>query len=173
MTWIPDWITACVAVAALIAAVWATVTSRALLKVERERDEERRRLDSASQASLLSAWAVFCPNVEKSEDHGQSGVAVTNHSNAAFYDVRIECQGQQGKPQPPIELTILPSGTYVMLGHPKFHWTFPLQPDEVAGPIRPITKHEKWRVTSIEMTDANGLRWRRTGGVLERLTDAA
>lgn len=173
MMWIPDWITALVAVAALIAAIWATVTSRALLAVERERDDERRKLDSASQAALLSAWAVFCPNAEKSEDQRQSGVSVTNHSSAAFYDVRIQSQDHMGKTQPAIEMTIMPTGTYVILGHLTFHWTFPLQLDEAQGPIRPITKHEKWRVTSIEMTDANGLRWRRTGGVLARLDNAA
>jgi len=169
-TSIPEWITAVVAVAALVAAIWAGWTSWSLLKTEVRRDRASDERTRREQATHIAGWTVYCPEAEDAER--KDGVSVKNASTAAVYDVVIESGASDGSARPPLTMTILPPGEFVVLVDPKYHWSFPLMPTEVGGVVRPITKHTKWQVISLTFTDAQGTRWQRVGARLTPIEGA-
>lgn len=81
----PAWITASVALAALVAAGWAGHSAAALLRVERQREDRTERLESerresaarAEQADRVAAW----------NDRGR--FVVLNGSNLPIWDVKL------------------------------------------------------------------------------------
>lgn len=169
MTSIPDWITAGVAVFALLAAVWAGLTSRSLLKVELARNEESALRTERDQASHLAAWTVFCPELQDGEP--RDGVFVKNSSPSAVYNVVIESNDREGGRRAPLKMSIAPPGDFLIRSNRTYHWAFPISPAEVGSAIRPITKQVDWQVTSVSFTDAQGTHWRREGALLSRVND--
>lgn len=161
---IPDWITAAVAVAALLAAVWAGLTSRSLLKVELKRNQITEDRAEREQASHVAAWTAFCPDVD--DGGAKDGVFIKNSSTAAVYDVVVESNGRDGAAQPALKMTILPPGEYFVRADRQYHWAFPVSPAELGTPIRPITKHLGWQVQALTFTDAQGTGWQRRGAQL-------
>lgn len=163
-----DWITALTALGALIAAVWAGLTSKRLYEIEAKRDvvsDERR---ARQQAAGIAAWCVFCPESER------RGLLLHNSSDAPVFDVEVlstYAPSQKASPvmQRPLVLTLLPPGDYVADEHPTFGWTFPDERVAVPGTVRPVTKNSGWMVTAVRFTDAHGIRWERKGGLLSRL----
>lgn len=149
---------AIIALVALGVAAWAVRSSSRMLRIERGRDQERQRQAQEKQASLIGAWAVFCPEAKTEHGSSRSGVLVSNSSASAVHDVVIQSADAKGDDQHPLTMTILPPGEHLMLTHRQYRWSFPKHRDEAGGIIRPVTKHAKWRVQSIEFTDARSHR---------------
>lgn len=166
---VTDWITAAGAVTAVAAAIWAGLTSRALLGVELKRDHERERRARAEQATLVGAWSIYCREAPADEEWRRSGVMVRNGSHAPVYDVSIASLDKDGASQAPLVMTILPPGEFVVLGHSKFNWSFPMSLDEIGVAVGPITRHADWRVAELNFIDAQGSVWRRCGGDLAEI----
>lgn len=166
---IPEWITAVVAVVALGAAIWAGVISRSLLLVEQRRDDERQQRTLAEQATLVGAWMIFCPDLPERGVDRRDGIMVRNSSDASVYDLVVQSCDFHGRQLPLLELTILPPGEYVILGHREYPWSLARTTDEIPSAIRPITKRKELRVTQLDFVDAQGIPWTRAGATLERV----
>lgn len=168
-----EWASALAAIGALIAAVWAARTSGRLFRVETQRDVQNWRREEAEQASRIAAWCVIHLKPSSGLDR-EDGLLIHNSSDAPVFDVEIHSiyapkQTDEPKEQAPLRLTLLPPGDYVSTTHPKFHWTFPEESSNMTGAIRPVTKNDKWKVTSITFVDASGIQWVRTGGDLQKM----
>lgn len=149
-TWLgdlPTWITT---LAIAIAAAQFVFERR------RRRAEENR--ESKAQASELIAWTVT--DVKPPRVYG---VVVSNSSRSAFHDVTITLRLHGSETERPIQLDILPPGTYFVRhnGHGATHtWDFAVDASSYAGWLRPYMKSDKYRVTSIEFSDNLEQQWR-------------
>lgn len=154
---LPTWITT---LAIAIAAAQFVVERR------RRRAEENR--ESKAQASGLIAWTVT--DVEPPRVYG---VVVANSSPSAFHDVTITVRLHGAETERPIQLDILPPGTYFVRhnGHGAQHtWDFAVAASSHSGWLRPYMKSDKYRVTSIEFSDNLEQQWRASEHlVLERV----
>ncbi len=163
---IPEWVTAIAAVLALAAAVWAGITSRRLVDVESGRDEVAARRRAREQARQVSAWCVVCPDAPL-----PVGLLVQNSSTAPVFQMTVESTDAQGQHRPPLHLTIVPPGDYVVTADEQFHWTFP-EDARTQGHVRPVTKKDTWMVQSLTFVDSSGVRWHRDQhGTLSESTD--
>lgn len=120
-------------------------------------------------AVLLSAWSVHLPELDAKY---KSGVIIRNRSGAPFHDVEIMSTISSSNSDPVTELpmlslTMLPPGEYVAVSEQR-NWRFPQDRSEF-GAVNPIWKNKGWAVTSIEFTDAHGIRWLRRGGALQQV----
>ena len=171
---IAEWISAVAALGALLAAVWAAKTSVNLFKIESARDNTAAERAAMDQASGIAAWCVYSDDRERSH---QKGIQVHNSSDAPVYDVVIESTHSMtakdaAQSMPPIKLSILPPGDYVVFEHPKYLWAFAEERDSLSCAIRPVSKNPQWIVTGQSFTDARGVRWVREGGALRRMESA-
>lgn len=152
---ITDWITAVTAILALLAATWAGRTAGRLYRIESGRDAAAARRAEREQASAVNAWCV----VTNAEDDRRDGLLVSNASDSPVYNVQVVARDRRGSEQFPLTLFVPPPGNYVALEEHVYHWTFPQAAADVKGAIRPVTKHETWRVIRLSFTDAHGIAW--------------
>ncbi|MFT4052012.1 MAG: hypothetical protein QM677_07165 [Microbacterium sp.] len=172
---VPDWVVAVVTLLALLAAVWAGVTSKRLVDVENKRDAAAEARRVREQASRISAWMVL--TWERAEDargrdaarRSTKGIVLHNGSTAPVYRVAVESRMSSGVPARPVSLTVLPPGTFAVLADParEFGWHHLTALDEAGEVVRPVAAGERLAVTALEFTDAHNVRWRRTETGLE------
>lgn len=93
---VPGWLTAFATVGALIAAYVAAKQAKAIVQLELKRDEERKVLDDASQASQVAVWATesVAEPVDRTSWIGRFTVMsvsgfVVNNSPQPVYDVEV------------------------------------------------------------------------------------
>lgn len=93
---VPGWLTAVATVGALIAAYVAAKQAKAIVQLELKRDEERKVLDDASQASQVAVWATesVAEPVDRTSWIGRLTVMsvsgfVVNNSPQPVYDVEV------------------------------------------------------------------------------------
>lgn len=84
---VPEWISVLVAAAALIAAVWAGLTSKRLFDVERKRDEVALDRREKEQASEIAAWCVTYDT--PADQPSPKGLLIHSSSNAPVFDVKV------------------------------------------------------------------------------------
>ncbi len=154
---VTDWITAVTAVLALLAAVWAGTTARRLHGIESDRDRRTREAAVREQARNINAWCVVTDPAGRRRD----GLLVSNTSDSPVYAVEVRSQDRNERVQFPLTLTLLPPGDFVVVEDATYHWTFPESVESMGVAIRPVTKHEYWRVTEVTFADSSGVTWRR------------
>lgn len=93
---VPGWLTAVATMGALIAAYVAAKQAKAIVQLELKRDEERKVLDDASQASQVAVWATesVAEPVDRTSWIGRLTVMsvsgfVVNNSPQPVYDVEV------------------------------------------------------------------------------------
>ncbi|GAA1645051.1 MULTISPECIES: hypothetical protein [Brevibacterium] len=180
---VAEWVSAVVALCALIAAVWAArtsrnlyETSRDLYKVESKRDEKSREREKRIQASGIASWCVRI--IPHDGSALSNGILVHNSTDSPVYDVEVTSIYSVSKGSDPVKLApftmeVLPPGDFVAGEHPKYGWTFPDQREDIDGIVRPITKNRNWRVVTLKFTDSYGLRWMRDKNGLEEIPVSA
>lgn len=159
-----EWVSAIATVGALGAAVAAGRTAKSLYDIERKRDLEQSEAAARADAAQVHAWTASWYD---ERDSRTDGLVITNGSNRPVFGMRVESQGYRQERKAPLALTIVPPGEYfVKETGDNYHWGFPEFVSELGGVLRPIMKNDTWRVTSLQFTDINEVRWRREDGRL-------
>ena len=167
---LPDWITAFTALGALYFAWKANKASSSMLSLENQREHKRDEREIAEQASDVSAWCAVHLHGEERNDC----LLIHNSSKLPVYELAVESTDSHGMPARTLNLAVLPPGDFLAFPDPRYGWTFPDPVASCRGLVRPITKTDKWSVTSVTMRDAVGTRWRRTQqGRLSQVTESA
>lgn len=166
---LPEWISALGAIGALTAAIWAALTSKKLFQIESGRDERAAERTAREQASHISAWCVAEVNTK------QKGILLHNSSTSPVYNVEVYstyAASNAGSPEPqkPFQMGILPPGDFISIASSApYVWEFPDSTETRDEPVRPVTRNKAWAVNAIRFTDAHGLGWERSGGLLRRM----
>ncbi|MCT1803870.1 hypothetical protein VVR84_15245 [Kocuria carniphila] len=165
---VPEWISVLVAAAALIAAVWAGLTSKRLFDVERKRDEVALDRREKEQASEIAAWSVTYDT--PADQPSPKGLLIHNSSNAPVFDVKVlstysKTKRDTPETQKPLTMSVLTPGDYAAIEDDKFPWKFPETQsrveEKVHSRLRPVTNNPGWMVTGIAFVDSYGTSWLR------------
>ncbi|MGC4758420.1 hypothetical protein [Micromonospora trifolii] len=156
---LPTWLSAVSAMAALAAALWAGRAAWRVVSVERERDEERLRLDARAQADLVAAW----PSLVLSEPTDQEspirwGVAVRNGSALPVHQVQVTHVpiSPHGQVEQTVVFELVPPGDFLVTGHELYR-----RPDSVVPRPFPAELRGRWYIVELRFTDMSGRRWHR------------
>ena len=135
----------------------AIVVAASQFLLERDRRKEEQERDKREQARQLTVWTVTDP-APRSRAYG---VVLSNTSGSTFHDVEVHVR-LHGKQTSPLELTILPPGTFYIEHAPQesYTWRFAVDPQHCDHhELRPYMKSDKYQVTSLAFTDSAGVRW--------------
>lgn len=152
-----DWLTAVIAIAALLASIVAWRTSVRMLQVEEERDKKNEIAETRKQAVAVFGWGILLTQ----RPAGQCwSIVLQNSSNEPVFNVLVESQRADGsKANAPLRLNLLPPGKYVMPSNPQYHWGSPIDFTQSPEPHELIAKGKFSMVTKVEFTDSHGRRW--------------
>lgn len=155
---LPTWLSALSAMAALVAALWAGRAAWRVVSVERERDEERRRLDARAQADLIAAWPALVLSDPANQDSPLKwGVAVRNASPLPVHQVHVaHVPISSGQGEKTVVFELVAPGDFLIAGHEMYR-----RPDAQVPRPFPAELRGRWYVIELRFTDMSGRRWHR------------
>jgi hypothetical protein len=114
--------------------------------------------ETKAHATHLTAWAV----TDREAEPRVYGVVVSNTSGSTFHDVSIEARMHKEQTGRPIEVAILPPGTYFVQHNrspTKYTWSFAVDVAAYDGVLRPYMKSQDYLVTEVTFADNLNQRW--------------
>lgn len=153
---------------------WITTVAVAVALAQYVADRSRRRRafdrEERAQATGLAAWTITDPDPA---NRGY-GVFVRNESGSAFHDVEIRVMLHGQEIDPPVRLTVVPPGEYVVwkLTNERHAWSYPKLPSEEGRVLRPYMNSPKYGVLAMKFADNVNQCWQTDQhAVLSRVVD--
>lgn len=174
---VPTWAASFAGLAALVVASYAAAKTRAMLKIESDRDKEAREREERAQADLVAAWLV--KDAKRGDSIFPWYIVITNASTVPVYAFRfvvIVAGPASADDNNTIErsFSVVPPGEqHIDLMSLNTLMTSVLTGDEAKAEMRRLNKDKDSVISAcsvwIAFRDASGQHWMRASdGILDR-----
>ncbi|MFC0582016.1 hypothetical protein [Micrococcoides hystricis] len=155
----PEWVTALATVAMLIIAIAAAWYARSQWQESQSMRKHAQDEAARLRAAGLNAWWL---SIEETPGSKKWGVVVDNSSNAAFYDLELQCRSKQDSRH--LRMRIAPPGTYFIEStyqQSNDGWGYPEYLPQSSVRQSPIlnARDRNFMIESLIFTDSAAVRW--------------